>query len=191
MLDVITGPAGTLSGTNYYVDMSEWGYSNAEALATHGAGPCLNVVVHQTNRGCLAHIWNSSLDQAAIYRSACEAIGAMIGAIGQKENLEIWLGAGHAFSSVSHYGKLMIMAPHDFQVVLTRYLQGLGCRNFTILDDRTPGPSITDWDPGNVLYDPPNGRIYILQERDGPPDEVYKIQTGRKARTSGKIEPAS
>lgn len=57
--------------------INEWAWTDHNgSLCTLGAGPCLNVVVHNasapTARGCLAHVRNHHLSQLKIYQTACD-----------------------------------------------------------------------------------------------------------------------
>lgn len=169
----------------YQINMDDWGYSNSRPLGTTGAGPCLNVVVHRNNQGCLTHIHNSSLDQTENFHKACFTIRDMILCIGHLTHLDIWLGAGHAFGPNPMWGPHG-MASMDFCSYLAAFLDEMGCTHVNINDNRAPGP-ITYWDPGCLVYSPPLGKVFLLSNRDNHDWEngVHAIQTGNKPPRRG------
>lgn len=172
----------------YQVDMDEWGYSNNRPLATIGAGPCLNVVVHAGSTGCLAHIWNSSLNQTELYHKACFTIRNMIHSIGVLNDLDIWLGAGWAFGPNADWVPEE-KAALDFPVYLRAFLGEVGCQRTSITDCRTMGPQ-TFWNPGDIVYSPPTGRVHLLSNKDMSNEEsgVFTVQTQRKAPRRGTAQ---
>ncbi|HEY0060779.1 MAG TPA: hypothetical protein VGC21_01585 [Telluria sp.] len=178
---------GALRGGQFYqVDMDEWAYSANTALATWGAGPCLNVVVHAGAQGCLSHIWNSSLNQTELYHKACFTIRDMIHNMGIFHGLEIWLGAGHAFGP-DEYLVPEEKAALDFPVYLTAFLGEVGCQGLSIIDNRTDRRWPTDWNPGDIAYSPPTGKIYLISDRTMSYKEsgVYTVQTNQKSPRRG------
>lgn len=177
---------GDLRGQDCYsIDMDEWGYSNNLPLATVGAGPCLNVVVHAGNVGCLTHIWNSSLNQTELYHKACFTIRDMIHCIGSLINLDIWLGAGWAFGPNEKFVPYE-KAALDFPVYLSAFLEEVGCQNVNIIDCRTTGPN-TYWNPGDIAYSPATGKVHLISNKDASNEEsgLYKVQTGKKPAKRG------
>jgi hypothetical protein len=168
------------------VDMDHWGYSDNQPLSTVGAGPCMNVVVHRNNAGCLAHIWNMSTSQTELYHHACFSIKDMIDTvIGGTDNLNIWLGAGTVFRLGSK-AFTHDRAIYDFGEYLENFLGQMGCAGVTLIDHRLRAPhqsSKKGYDPGNVVYDPPTGCVYLLesgrltQEGFNDDSELHGIQT--------------
>lgn len=89
----------------YKVDMEQYGHSSGPPLFTWGALPCMNVVVHNraSSRGCLAHVWNSTLDGIELYDKAHAAVDKMLVAAGKPAAADIYLFAGQAFIANSTY----------------------------------------------------------------------------------------
>jgi hypothetical protein len=160
-------PENFLSNLNYVVGIDVWGYSSSTPIATVGAAPCLNVVVHNrgTNEGCLAHVGHTSLNQTELFMKALRAIEIMAWeAIVGANTFDIWFGAGYAFVENSIY------APEeryniDFVTFIKQQLALKGYPPVKILDNRIRGRSHDDPnpDPGNVVYWPALHTVYIIK----------------------------
>jgi hypothetical protein len=177
-----------------YVNMDVWGYSASTPLATTGAGPCLNVVIHKrtTNAGCLAHVAHTSTNQAELFMKALDAIliMALKLALGATP-FDIWFGAGWAFAPGGSGYTPARQVSIDF---VTFIRQQLAMRNYTsveILDCRTPG-NVTEYDPGNVAYWPALNRVYIITRGTTPEGynddrDLHGVQTGKAPPEGGKL----
>lgn len=153
---------------NEDVNMGEMGYSTGPALYTFGAGPCMNVVVHNTmtDEGCLAHIWNASLRLNSLWQNAAAAVRQMLQYCGGPA--EIVLAAGSAF----HLGP-NIFAPLGqnppavvFGMSLTDYLfhqlTADGYAIQAIYDARHGVVPAT----GELLYIPAQGEVFVLNNAE-------------------------
>lgn len=184
---------------NYEVDIDEWGYSSNTPLATIGAGPCLNVVVHnrETNVGCLAHVGHSSLKQTILFLKALKIILIMMhsaGAGAGAKLFDLWFGAGWAFVENSEW------APEqrfniDFVTFIEQQLKLIGYSSVEILDSRTVGlDSSKHYDPGNVAYWPPLNSVYMIVKGKIDPEtghtdtrHIWGVQTKKSPPVGGKI----
>lgn len=181
-------------GGTHYVGMDVWGYSSSFPLATTGAGPCLNIVIHNraTNAGCLAHVAHTSTNQAELFMKALDAI--LIMALKLKVGatpFDIWFGSGWAYAPGGSGYTPTRQVNIDF---VTFIEQQLAMRKYTsaeILDCRTPG-NVTDHDPGNVAYWPALNRVYIITRGTTPEGfiddrHLHGIQTGKAPPEGGKL----
>jgi hypothetical protein len=189
-------PDNFLSNSNYVVAIDVWGYSSSTPIATVGAAPCLNVVVHnrETNAGCLAHVGHTSPNQTELFMKALRAIETMAWEANVSANtFDIWFGAGYAFVGDSTW------APEeryniDFVTFIKQKLALKGYSSVEILDYRIRGRSLDDPDPhpGNVVYWPALNRVYIITigtttEGFNDTRDLYGVQTKYPPPEGGKI----
>lgn len=153
-----------LNMTIWHVDMGEWAFTEHDVLATNGAGPCLNVVVHNSQKmtGCLSHIPHSTSKQDVLYDEACQTILQMIQkCVPEKQTFVVWIGSGWAFFPGNQYTPYQTVA-QDFKDYLNNYLAQQGCSNYIIKDSRTSDPN----DPGAVIYLPTTGTVLVPQRSE-------------------------
>jgi len=171
------------------IDVNYWGFSNNAPLSTVGALPCMNVVVHRGNVGCLAHVWNTNVSRTENYHRACFTIQTMINdAIGHRDNLNIWLGAGTMFNRFGQAGEHDIPV-YGFIRYLAVFLPRTDYPGRTIMDHRLNAPlnlyaNAPVYDPGSIVYNPPTGCVYLIQRNKLDPNgftddsQRHSVQTG-------------
>lgn len=145
------------------VDIDQWVFAQGSTLYTWGAGPCMNVVIHDAehNRGCLAHIsnivdigdmGNDSFVRSSLYHKACFSIWSMIRkAMPGTTSFEIWLGGGQAFSPGSKFVKTDDVN-YDFPEYLIKFMGEAGV-SVKVLDKRLQGSDIAYVPACNQVYD--------------------------------------
>jgi hypothetical protein len=181
-------PSKELASLAIPIDMNAWGSSSEKPLATWGAGPCLNVVIHRGSSGVLAHVGQYStvkdigypemIHRVELYHKVCFTVRDMlIHGLHYLKGFEIWLGAGGAFVPNSFYAKENDSVLYDLPEYLKRFLVEVGCTDFKIYDCRKQVNS------GDILYNPTTGTIYMLSEQE----DIFAIQNeSNKPAQSGK-----
>jgi hypothetical protein len=171
------------------VDMDEWAVSRADPLATVGAGPCMNVVVHDpnSNQGGLAHVWNVAYDvdqidlqrsfqRHELYHKACfTVLDMMRRGLRSTGPFDVWLGAGGAFVEKAGMFIKEDSVLYDFPAYVVRFMAEAGIQ-VTVIDNRKVKNS------GDIIYWPALAAVYFLNN----PDATIAVQTGRKSPESGK-----
>ena len=169
------------------VNMDEWAVSKADPLATVGAGPCMNVVVHdpKENLGGLTHLYNvaynvdridfeRSFQRHELYHKACFSVLEMMQRGLQTAGpFDIWLGAGGAFVSGSCFIKEDSVL-YDFPEYITRFMLQANIQ-VAVTDNRQAKNS------GDIIYWPPLAAVFFLVEQE----DIFAVQTGKKAAISG------
>ncbi|MDH3973298.1 MAG: hypothetical protein OEV42_03365 [Deltaproteobacteria bacterium] len=156
----------------YDVDTNYWSFSDEKALFTCGAGPCLTVVVHSENKGCLAHVHTYKRSQKLLYERACLTILAMITEGAASEKIDLWLGAGTMFfDKKGGCDKEFMDEKMDDYIV--KYLQPKGIQVTTkslflvTQQQRIVGVMNTlGYNPGDILYFPKEGKVYMADDND-------------------------
>lgn len=176
-------------GKAMQVEMDYWSVSWSEPLATIGALPCMNVVVHdrQSNRGGLTHVWNTVYNKNVektprlgeerheLYHKVCFSVLDMMRlGLNSSGPFDIWLGAGREFHNDALYVKFDSTL-YDFPEYITKFMQQ---ENVTVnvIDNRTVKYS------GDVVYWPALATVYPLVEQKN----IFAVQTGKRSHLSGK-----
>lgn len=182
--------ASAVDPTVVAVPIDKWTYSAGGQLATDGAGPCLNVVLHDPvgNVGCLAHIHNSARTAEAtdhkahairsnLYHKAYFTIREMMSAVPRRHGpFEVFLEAGQAFSAQAGPYVKEDDVNYDLPDYLTRAFLEESIA-ISVIDSRISGV-VCQPDKGNILYHPAASRVYFVATTKNR-EALTAMQNGR------------